>query len=518
MKWIVMGESDGGKIKLVSQNSNNSGILPKGSYLTIESGDVLHVLRVDESYQDEPYHPSTLISDLNLDGLSSDNNCKNIVLAYRVYDKTNRNDGLIDFIKPQQYARRSTQAEIDLALGDIEKGPRVFVAAMQANQDTILADDEGKLITAKLPEEMFFHQMMICGKTGSGKTVSIKYLTQYFIEEMQGAVLAVNVKDVDLLMMDKATDVTNDEISREWKDVEGYAHGISNFTIYKPANDDRRQVGIDSNRCRKIGLDVAKIDPESLAGLLQGISEIGAMSLPSIFAYWRKTKQDKNLPVRFTDFCKEFSANEGRSFNAINSRGESIPVTLHKATFDNIIRCLSNASSFFDNNGLQVLDADDILTPGNLSVIDVTGKDGTSFGSVLLRDLLSKIVAVKQNRTNDVPVLIIIDEVHMFYNTSASMEALGDLDTICRTGRSSKIGVIFASQSPADIPSGLSSVIDTKIFFKTDSPNVKPLGIKVTPEELEGLKAGFAVASIHSLPQLKVLKFPLAFAGVVRNG
>jgi len=31
---------------------------------------------------------------------------------------------------------------------------------------------------------------------------------------------------------------------------------------------------------------------------------------------------------------------------------------------------------------------------------------------------------------------------------------------------------------------------------------------------MEGLKKGFAVANIHELSQLKILKFPLAFSGV----
>ena len=60
-------------------------------------------------------------------------------------------------------------------------------------------DDEKNYITVKMPEELFFHQMMVCGKTGQGKTVALKYLAQYFIEEMGGAVLAVNVKDQDFL-------------------------------------------------------------------------------------------------------------------------------------------------------------------------------------------------------------------------------------------------------------------------------------------------------------------------------
>ena len=80
-----------------------------------------------------------------------------------------------------------------------------------------------------------------------------------------------------------------------------------------------------------------------------------------------------------------------------------------------------------------------------------------------------------------------------------------------------KIGVMFASQNPSDIPRGLSSVINTKLFFKTDSTSVRDVGMKIQPEELEGLKQGYAIVQIHGMPQLKIVKFPLALSGVVIN-
>ena len=103
--------------------------------------------------------------------------------------------------------------------------------------------------------------------------------------------------------------------------------------------------------------------------------------------------------------------------------------------------------------------------------------------------------------------------MHQFYNTDSSKEALGDLDTICRTGRSKHIGVIFSSQNPTDIPKGLASVINTKIFFKSDISSAKSFGVRVSEEEMESLKKGYAVAIIHELSQLKVLKFLCRYRG-----
>ncbi|MGQ9722596.1 MAG: ATP-binding protein [Candidatus Jordarchaeum sp.] len=514
MKWIVLGENKG-RIELVSK-SETPGLLPKGSYLTIESNETKFILRVDDSLQVQPYSPLPMIVDMDLSPLDPDKKCQNIIYAYRVKDLTQRNDGLIDFIQPMSVARRSNQEEIDLAMGSQEKGPKVFIATVHAGQNQLLIDDQGRAITASLPEEMFYHQMLICGKTGSGKTVAAKYLAQYFVEELEGAVLAINVKDVDFLKMDQESKVKNPLVLKEWEMLNQEPHGIYNFTVYYPANTkiDSSQ-GVTPVICKKITLDVHEIDPESLTGLLYGISDIGAQNLPNIFRYWQEqAKSGKREPFTFSGFVNYFTNATNREFNTLNTRGEESWITLHRGTFDNIQRNLNYAVDFFDNEDAIFLREDEILEPGKMSVINVAGAKGIQFGSILLRHLLKKIVEAKSMQKSKVPILIIIDEVHQFYNTESSREALGDLDTICRTGRSQKIGVIFSSQNPSDIPRGLSSVINTKIFFKSDAVSAKLFGVNVTDEEIESLKKGFAVATIHDLSQLKILKFPLAFAGV----
>ena len=93
------------------------------------------------------------------------------------------------------------------------------------------------------------------------------------------------------------------------------------------------------------------------------------------------------------------------------------------------------------------------MIPGKLSVIDLSNKDTIIFGAVLLRHLLSKIYESKAvlGQYGDLPVLIVIDEVHQFYGSSASVQALEELNAIARMGRSERIGVIFASQNPEDL-------------------------------------------------------------------
>ena len=516
IKWIVLGEKEGGKIELISKGE--VGILPKGSFLTVEENNSKFILRVDDSRQIESYVPSPLVAEMGIPGLYADKKCVNKITAYRVKDTSEREDGLVDFIHPLSEARLSTQEEVDSAMNSNGVGPAVFISSIQSNQNRVIKGDDGKRIRVCLPEDMFWHQMMVCGKTGSGKTVSMKYLAQYFIEKMEGAVLAINVKDVDFLQMDKASNNVNDVVLSEWADLNESARGIGNVMMYMPANRNYEKIkGINKDICQKVTLNVADVQPSALTGMLQGISDKGALLLPNIFNYWRETEKKKGVKLSFNKFADYFRNSEDHFFKTLSERGDEGGITLHAATFDNISRSIDTATDFFDNDGAKSLDYGDILQYGKMSVLDFSGPSGPRFGSILLRDLLKKIVDAKSNLLSDIPILIIIDEVHQFYGDNSAAEALGDLDTICRTGRSMKIGVMFASQNPTDIPKGLSSVINTKLFFKTDSTSMRDFGMKIQPEELEGLKQGYAIVQIHGMPQLKIVKFPLALSGVVIN-
>ncbi len=517
MAWIVLGEKNG-RVSLVSK-SNISGILPKGSYLTVEDPDnnCKFILRVDDSNQHEPYKPNPLIVDMDLSPLIHDQKCFNIIEAVRVKDISDRADGLIDYIRPQLVARRSNQDEINLALGDIKKGPVVFLGTVHSTQNQLLIDENNDFITSFLPDDMFFHQIMICGKTGSGKTVAMKYFSQYFTEEYEGAVLAINVKESDFLKMYEPSITNNEKIKNEWKMLGLRSQSMDNFMVYYPSNSDIRVTkGINPDYCKSITLDVKTIDPDSLVGLLQNISDIGAQNLPDIFRYWQQIKIDSRNNFTFNDFVEYFynGINDSCEFSAMNIRGDKLSVHLHRGTFDSIHRSLAASTIFFDSNNSITLNEDDILQPGKMSVIDVAVDKGAQFGSILLRHLLHRISLSKANHKSTVPILIIIDEVHQFYDTKASNEALGDLDTICRTGRSQKMGVIFASQNPEDMPGGISSVVNSKIFFKTDASLAKHHGINISQIEMENLKKGYAAVSIHEVPQLKIIKFPLSCAGV----
>ena len=526
MNWIVLYEKSG-KIVLTSKKSSNSGLLPKGSYLTVEmkktnpEDERRFVLRVEESEQTEIYSPSPLLADLNLGLQEADRTCKNQITAHRVYDISQRTDGLVDYIKPQSIARLSTEDEI-LKATDAENnnGPYLFPATVHTSRCQKINDYFNNLVKVKIPEDVYWHQIQITGKTGSGKTVATKYLAQHFIENKvtsdkinkYGCVLAINVKDVDFLKMDQETITESDEAKREWDSLGYSKQGVRNYEILYSAHENKNELisqGVAGSLCNPVTLNASKIDPEALLGVVEGLTELASQSLPEIYRYWQKINPSGKFSG-FLDFLED-CRDQDNNYNTLDVAGRESTISLNTSTASAMLRRLQTANRYFENDDGNEIDAKDILQEGKMTVIDVSRS--IDFGSIVLRYLLNRIVKEKTEKNNDIPILIIIDEVHKFYKSSASKNALGDLDTICRVGRSKKIGVVFSSQNINDIPGGLSSVINTKFMFKTDEINKKINGI--SSEDIQSMKAGYCITNIHGLPQLKLAKFPLSKSGVL---
>ena len=182
-----------------------------------------------------------MIVDMDLSALTQDQKSQNIILADRVIDLPQRSDGLFDFIKPQFKARRSNQEEIDIAFGN-KVGMDICPAVAFGKTSQTLKEARGINMRVKIPDEVFFHQVLITGKTGSGKTVAMKYILQYFLEEFEkkkggGAVLAINVKEEDLLTMDKKSETRRAEaIKSEWNSLNFQPHGVETLRVYYPGN------------------------------------------------------------------------------------------------------------------------------------------------------------------------------------------------------------------------------------------------------------------------------------------
>ncbi len=519
--WIVTGDENE-LIKLVSSKDVDA-IIPVGSYLTVvDETNVKHILFVERSFRRSLFEPSPLIVDAGLPLLKQDQECKNVILAREIRQFPLRSDGMFSFIKPNDTARRTTQEEIDEVFTSKEGYP-VFLATSFLTQNAPLKDDSSRLIYVRIPFDSLYLQTMICGQTGSGKTVAMKYLIEQFLEHEKGAVLAINVKAIDLLTMDQPTTIKNEKLKKqtqeEWDTLGFSTPYVGEFSIYVPACTQRHREGVNRDKVRSITLRTRDLEPNSLLGVLQNITDRAAEALPSIFRHWKENAREEVTFRNFISWFRNRATKENAYiFPTISQAGETSEVPLHPGTCTAILRSLESAIDYFDSQETDCLAIreDNIMIPGKLSVIDLSNKDTIIFGTVLLRHLLSKIYDSKaiSGQYSELPVLIVIDEVHQFYGSSASVQALEQLNAVARMGRSERIGVIFASQNPEDLPNGLTSIVNTRIFFRSLG-NVGPkFGIKSFSIELSSMENGFAALSSVAIPQVRFVKFPISLAGV----
>ncbi|WP_061951665.1 hypothetical protein [Acidiplasma cupricumulans] len=164
---ITLGE-EGGKIKLISKESDNDGILPYGSYITVEDEDKKFILRVEESAQINSFSVSPMLADMDIKPLLQDQKVRNIVLAVRIKEIPQREDGLSSYIKPMLFARRSNQEEIDYIMNN-NKGIPVFLSAMYAYDSQIIKDENKNPILVNIPEKFFFIKLLLLGQQDLAK-------------------------------------------------------------------------------------------------------------------------------------------------------------------------------------------------------------------------------------------------------------------------------------------------------------------------------------------------------------
>jgi hypothetical protein len=305
--WIVTG-TENDLVRLVSSKEIDA-ILPVGSYLTvIDETNVKHILSVEKSFTKSLFEPSPLIVDTDLPLLKQDQECKNIILARELRQFPLRSDGMFSHIKPNETARRTTQEEID-EIFTSKEGYGVFLATSFLTQNASLKDDKGRLIYVRIPFDSLYLQTMICGQTGSGKTVAMKYMIERFIEHEKGAVLAVNVKGIDLLTMDQPTIIKKEKLKKqtqeEWAALNLARETDSEFSIYIPASKQKHKEGVNRDKVRSITLRTRDLEPNSLLGVLQNVTDRAAEALPSIFRYWKeKTKEE----ISFRNFINWFKS------------------------------------------------------------------------------------------------------------------------------------------------------------------------------------------------------------------
>ena len=150
-----------------------------------------------------------------------------------------------------------------------------------------------------------------------------------------------------------------------------------------------------------------------------------------------------------------------------------------RALFGRLLRL--RRLKIFDVGAASGVDYDSMLTPGRVSVIDLSDTDSPQLNNLVIADILRGLQerqeercqrAQEQNRPID-PALIIIEEAHEFLSASriTQMPVLFEqVASIAKRGRKRWLGLVFVTQLPQHLPNEVLGLLNNFIIHKmTDS-------------------------------------------------
>ena len=179
-------------------------------------------------------------------------------------------------------------------------------------------------------------------------------------------------------------------------------------------------------------------------------------------------------PQLFSEFKEHRQRVLGRVYEQ-SSRNE----VSWRALFGRLLRLWR--LKIFDVGAAPGVDYDSMLTPGRVSVIDLSDTDSPQLNNLVIADILRGLQgrqeeryqrAQEQNRPID-PALIIIEEAHEFLSASriTQMPVLFEqVARIAKRGRKRWLGLVFVTQLPQHLPNEVLGLLNNFIIHKmTDS-------------------------------------------------
>jgi DNA helicase HerA-like ATPase len=174
----------------------------------------------------------------------------------------------------------------------------------------------------------------------------------------------------------------------------------------------------------------------------------------------------------------EFKDHAPRVLAKVHEHGSRHEISW-KALFGRLLRL--RRLKIFDVGAAPGVDYDSMLTPGRVSVIDLSDTDSPQLNNLVIADILRGLQerqetryqrAQEQGRPID-PALIIIEEAHEFLSASriAQMPVLFEqVARIAKRGRKRWLGLVFVTQLPQHLPNEVLGLLNNFIIHKmTDS-------------------------------------------------
>lgn len=343
-------------------------------------------------------------------------------------------------------------------------GSKAFVMESSAVQEYIGATGDlaiGRLasdrkVELRINSRTLNRHLGIFGTTGSGKSNTLQVIT----EEASRAGLCVLVFDVEgeYTRLNEPTDRLLDVLQQFGEQ----PRRIVDLRVYVPASDSS-----ESSKAVKFSIPFAKVNLEVFSEILGLTAQERIMFMDMI----RKTK--------------EYLGFEAYSLHTVVDRlakrleaqveNPTLPEAIAEANMSLYTKlAVIDRLGILDAQQFPEIEPTEIFVPGRVSVVDLsTSLDAVR--NVVIAYNLDKLFRTKVadvEGTFDVPILVLIEEVHTFISREKKDQMLGTLTLmteLARRGRKRGISLGLVSQQPARLPPELFETINTRIIHRLSS-------------------------------------------------
>ncbi len=171
----------------------------------------------------------------------------------------------------------------------------------------------------------------------------------------------------------------------------------------------------------------------------------------------------------------------------------------------------------FDRPGSAALDYGQLLTPGRVSIFDLSDTDSPLLNNLVIAELLRGTQrhqddAYKEAEKSDTPltkVLIVIEEAHEFLaeeRLAAMPNLFQQVSRIAKRGRKRWLSLVFVTQLPQHLPRQVLGLVNNFVLHKiNDAVTISRLKASIAGvddalwQRLPGLAPGQAIVSFTSM-------------------
>jgi DNA helicase HerA-like ATPase len=306
-------------------------------------------------------------------------------------------------------------------------------------------------LQVKMPLKTFNRHGLIAGATGTGKTKTLQVLSE-----------GLSDSGVPVLLMDIKGDLSGlTQPGNPHPKIDERHEKIG--TSWVPSKFPVEMLSISEQEGVKMRATVSEFGPVLLGKILQlNDTQSGVVSL--VFKYC----DDHQLPLLdLKDFrlALRYLSNEGKS--EIEKEYGRISTASVGAIMRKVVEIEEQGAELFF--GEPSFDVYDLLRQkrgkGNIGILrlmDIQGRP-KMFSTFMLCLLAEIYETFPEIGDPEAPELVIfIDEAHLIFK-EASPALLSQIETIVKLIRSKGVGIIFVTQSPADIPAEVLGQLGMKI-------------------------------------------------------